>query len=506
MSGTHRVDSTEGPTDDPGTRQETGVARRVASPGVMADPSSSKPNDPPTVPEATKPHGRGRPGRHTAAQRTVLILNIVVVIACFVGAGALLAAKEVRENFVAAPRATYDTTTSAATAASTSSIAAPGSDPASPTTAVDTTAPETFPDPDPQAMNFLITGSDNNACIDPDSPYAGAVENRESLGNRSDTIMVLRLDPTTNAAAILSFQRDLYVDIPGRAKGRINTTYQQGAYDLMAQTLLNNFGVKVDHFVQIDFCAFKRIVDAVGGVAVPFTYPVRDANTGLNVLEAGCHEFSGDEALAYVRSRHLQYQDTDGNWKSDGTSDYGRIARQQDFLRRMLQAASARGLLSPSVVRGLIEAVQQYVVFDQGFSTNDMLKFAGLLRSIPPESIHTYQVQATGKNVAGAAVLIPQIDGANMKAILDIFRGTAPLAGATEQVDDTTTSSATTSTSVAATTTTGVSSGLVTTTAPGATTSTTSTSTTSTTVATTPVVTNPEDITRGIVPDKTASC
>ena len=420
------------------------------------------------VVEAT-PH-RG-PKRHTAAQRGVLVLNIVVVLACFAGAGILLVAKRVREGFVAAPRATYtETSTSAAT---TTTGAAPASTQpgAVVTTAAPTTTPETFPEPDPQAMNFLITGDDNNACVDPDSPWAGAVEGREDIGNRSDTIMVLRLDPTTKAAAVLSFQRDLYVDIPGRADGRINTTYQKGQYDLMAQTLYDNFGVQVDHFVQIDFCAFKQIVDAVGGVSVPFTYPVRDKNTGLDILDTGCHAFSGDEALAYVRSRHLQYQDVDGAWKSDGTSDFGRIARQQDFLRRMLQAAGARGLLSPSLVRSLIDAVQQYVVFDAGFSLDDMLKFAGLLREIPPASIHTYQVQATGANKAGASVLIPQIDGANMTAILDIFRGTAPLAGAPEQVADTTTSAATT-TVPAATTTTAVSSGPV---APGA--STTSTST-----------------------------
>jgi LCP family protein required for cell wall assembly len=313
--------------------------------------------------------------------------------------------------------------------------------------------------------------------------------------------MVLRLDPTTKAAAVLSFQRDLWVKIPGRASQRINTTFEKGKYDLMAATLQENFGVKIDHFVQIDFCAFKQIVDAVGGVSVPFTYPVRDANTGLNVTEPGCYAFSGDAALAYVRSRHLQYQDTDGQWKSDGTSDFGRIARQQDFMRRMLQVANAKGLFSPSVVRGLIDAVQKYVVFDETFSIDDMLKFAGLLREIPPTSIHTYQVQSTGTTISGNAVLLPQIEGANMKAILDIFRGTAALAAAPEQVDDTTPSAAT-STDASTTTTTAAGSGPV---GSGAT-STSSSTSTSTTVAGTTPVTNPDDITKGIVPDKNATC
>jgi len=495
---------------------------------------------------------------HTIAQKAILVLNAVVILACFAGAGALIVGKRVRESFVAAPHVPYatdPTTPSTPPAGSATTVAgAPA-----PTTVPGVTAPpETFPAVDPRAENFLITGDDNNACIDPNSPYAGAVEGRENSGNRSDTIMVLRLDPSTKAAAVLSFPRDLYVRIAGRGKDRINSAYQKGQYDLMASTLDQNFGVKVDHFVQIDFCAFKTIVDAVGGVSVPLPNPVRDKNTGLDIEDiSACHAFQGDEALAYVRSRHLQYLDADGTWKTDGTSDYGRISRQQDFLRRMLQAANSKGLFSPSVARGLITAVQKYIVFDDGFSIDDMLSFAGLLREIPPATIKTYQIQAKGQTISGAAVLIPQIDGANMKAILDIFRGAAPLAAAPDQVADTTTTplaTATASTASATTTTTTIGAGPITTStvattsttpstpAPAPTkstttgkvggkssntstststtstsststtstststssTSTTSTSTTSTTVA--PTATNPADITHGIFPDKNVTC
>ncbi|MEZ5251282.1 MAG: hypothetical protein R2713_19300 [Ilumatobacteraceae bacterium] len=70
--------------------------------------------------------------------------------------------------------------------------------------------PETFPPADPGAKNFLITGADNNACIDPDSPYAAAFGNREGMGERSDTIMIMRADPSTKRAAVPSFPRDLH--------------------------------------------------------------------------------------------------------------------------------------------------------------------------------------------------------------------------------------------------------------------------------------------------------
>ena len=81
----------------------------------------------------------------------------------------------------------------------------------------------TFPEADPEAQNFLITGADNGACIDPDSPYAGAFGDREGMGERSDTIMVLRVDPDADRVAVLSFPRDLYVDIAGSRPSRGST-------------------------------------------------------------------------------------------------------------------------------------------------------------------------------------------------------------------------------------------------------------------------------------------
>lgn len=509
----------------------------------MADSDAAPPELPgPDEPDASDGSKRRRKG-HTVAQRCVLALNVVVILACFAAAFGLIVLKNVRESFVAAPRVTFDTGLSGGPSTSGLSGSGPtgsqptGAGPDGPTgatepggapittvtaaTAGPTTPPETFPDPDPRAENFLITGDDNNACVDPDSPWAGAVQNRESIGSRSDTIMVLRLDPVTKAAAVLSFPRDLYVDIPGRAKDRINTAFQKGRYDLMAETLDQNFAVRVDHFVQIDFCAFKTIVDAVGGVSVPFEQPVRDANTGLNITVGGgaCHAFVGDEALAYVRSRHLQFLDADGRWTDDGTSDFGRITRQQDFLRRMLRTAGSKGFFNPSVARGLLEAARKYIVFDSGFSIDDMLSFAGLLRSIDPTSIHTYQLQGRGTFVGPNSVLIPQIEGPSMKAILAIFRGTAPLAGAPDQVTDTTTTTAaatsTTTTSVAPTTSTPAV-GRVTTTIAGPATATTATTTTRPAATTTttsgpttteaPPPTNPDDITRGVFPDKNIQC
>ncbi len=307
--------------------------------------------------------------------------------------------------------------------------------------------PATFPAADPEAQNFLIAGSDANACVDPNSQWAGAADpSRENIGNRSDTIMIMRVDPSSRQAAVLSFPRDLWVKIPGKGKGRINSAYIRNDYTLLAQTIYDNFGIEVDHYIQVDFCAFKRIVDAVGGVTVPFKTRILDKNVGLDIA-AGCHTFFGDEALAYARSRHLKWMDENGKTHEDGTSDLGRISRQQDFLRRTLQAALDKGVFNPAVARALIQSLQTDIVTEAGFSVNDMLKFAGVLHDVDPSGIRTYQIEASGMTVSGNAVLDPRIKGDNMVAILTIFRGQAPLAGAPEQAFETTTPTATETTS-----------------------------------------------------------
>jgi anionic cell wall polymer biosynthesis LytR-Cps2A-Psr (LCP) family protein len=177
-------------------------------------------------------------------------------------------------------------------------------------------------------------------------------------------------------------------------------------------------------------------------VTVPFQYPARDPNTGLNVPTTGCFTFDGDHALAYVRSRHYEYEDPpgSGNWKTDGTSDLGRISRQQDFLRRTLSSVLAKGFLNPSVARGMISAATGgNVVTDNTLTLAKLMEFAGVLRDVKPDSIPSYQIEAIGRKVSGASVLEPRIDGENMQAVLAMFRGETSLADAPVQSFETTT-------------------------------------------------------------------
>jgi LCP family protein required for cell wall assembly len=303
---------------------------------------------------------------------------------------------------------------------------------------------ETFPLASAAARNFLITGADNNACVDPDSPYAGAFGDRSSLGERSDTIMMWRVNPAASQVAVLSFPRDLWVTIAGgSSKQRINVAYERDQPQRLIDTIYQNFGIATDHFIQVDFCAFRTLVDAVDGVSVPFDRPVRDPATGLNVPVAGCFNFNGDHALAYVRSRKLQALDENGKWITDGTSDLGRISRQQDFIRRTVASLLSAGAFNPSVIRALIKTSDDFIVNDSELTVNKMLEFAGVVKGIDPAEITTYQIEARGTKIQGNAVLLPSIDGPNMQSVLAVFRGEASLASAPEQVFETTTTSVT---------------------------------------------------------------
>jgi LCP family protein required for cell wall assembly len=298
---------------------------------------------------------------------------------------------------------------------------------------------ETFPVADPQAQNFLITGADNNSCVDPSSPFAAAFGDRSSLGERSDTIMIMRVDPATNQAAVLSFPRDLWVTIFGQnGENRINSAYTKNDPTLLVNTIFQNFGIGVDHFVQVDFCAFKTLVDAVGGVPVPFAVSVRDTHTGLYVPEPGCFTFDGDHALAYVRSRHLQtYDEATAEWTEDPLADLGRISRQQDFLRRVVAKALSTGVYTPSVASGLITTAQKHVVTDSNLTPQKMLEFAGVIKNVNPTNMHSYQIEVKREVRSGNDVLVPLLDNSNMRAVLNLFQGKSPLVGAPPDIEGT---------------------------------------------------------------------
>jgi LCP family protein required for cell wall assembly len=340
--------------------------------------------------------------RHSGKQRIFVIFNIALaVVMIFAGGGLVYANWQLGNRQVV----TIDTV--------------PSGDPNL-----------NLPAGDLSAKNFLITGSDNDSCVKKDSPYYGGFGNRAGFGERSDSIMVIRVNPIDNQAAILSFPRDLWVKRPGSSRSsRINSNFDKKNPNQLIRVIKENFNINVDHYVNIDFCAFAAIVDAVGGVRVPFQFKARDKRTGFKVLRARvCYSFSGDHALAYMRSRHYQWYDPAlGKWRTDPASDYGRISRQQDFTRRMIRKALDKAKTSPRAATGILNAGLKNIITDSRLTPLTVLQLGQAMKSFDSNTMGSYTMPGTGQLIDDAAVIVPDFESALSKKILSVFQGKASL-------------------------------------------------------------------------------
>ena len=276
-----------------------------------------------------------------------------------------------------------------------------------------------------RAKNFLLTGSDNGACPDKGDGTSGGIGDRESFGERSDTIMVLRVDPTVNDVVVLSFPRDLWVKIAGTTReARINSAFDSKDPSRLIRTIADNFDVPIDHYVNVNLCAFKEIVDSVGGVKVPFAYRTKDEQVGFREVGPGCVELRGSQALAYVRSRsgYRYFNETEQDWVSDPTGDIGRINRQQDFLRRSMQRALDRGTTNPATANALLNVALARVITDDRLTPRDLLSLAQAMRKLNTSSVNSYTVEWSMRRIGGESVLMPITDTESMQAIFALFR------------------------------------------------------------------------------------
>ena len=184
---------------------------------------------------------------------------------------------------------------------------------------------------DGPAVNYLLIGSDTREGSDPNATDADSIGSENDVtGRRSDTIIILRQEEDGNGAALLSLNRDLWVTHADTgSQQRINAAYNRGA-EVLAATITQEYGIPINHVVDVDFFGFKDLIDTIGGTTICFDAPARDLNSGLN-QEAGCNLLAGEQALAYARSRNYE-EFRDGDWRKDGTADIGRVQRQQQFI------------------------------------------------------------------------------------------------------------------------------------------------------------------------------
>ncbi len=266
-------------------------------------------------------------------------------------------------------------------------------------------------------MNVLLVGSDTRETASGDIADATGKGDAGTAGQRSDTIMVLHIDPNRQKAAILSIPRDLYVSIPGHGKDRINSAFSAGGPTLLIETIKNALGVDINHYVEVDFAGFERIVNTIGGVKVHVDHPARDFMTGLDIPEAGCNELDGYQALAFVRSRYYETYEN-GRWVPGSNSDLDRIARQQDFIRRMMKKAVSSGLTNPLTLNRLINIGVENVKVDEQMSTKDITTLARRFRSIDPDTVDMLTLPTVEQSSGGLL-----LDTAKAKEYIDRLNG-----------------------------------------------------------------------------------
>ena len=164
---------------------------------------------------------------------------------------------------------------------------------------------------------------------------------------------------------------------------RINSAYNTGANQLV-KSITANFGIPINHVVQVDFSGFQDSVNALGGIYLNFPYPAKDAYSGLNITTPGCQLLNGAQALAVARARHYEYY-TNGYWHTDGTSDFGRIQRQDVFLRSLITAA--KGKVNPLTVNAFIGSIHEGVTIDDSFGFNELIGLALTYHSFDPANL-----------------------------------------------------------------------------------------------------------------------
>jgi LCP family protein required for cell wall assembly len=252
--------------------------------------------------------------------------------------------------------------------------------------------PEAFDGP----QNILILGSDSRANLTPEEQkQQGSTD--DVPGRRADTIILLHVDPRTGRSVVVHFPRDLRVAISETGElDKINTAFEGGP-QRMIDTIEDYSGLVINHYVEIDFGGFKDIVDAMGGVEICTSEPLVDPLAELYLPEVGCYLLGGKMALAFVRARSVE---------TDLIPDFSRIARQQQFLRAVLNRTSIFSL--PGVARAVIDNIS----VDAGISVTDMYDISRRLGKIGTPDVDFRVVPGLPQTIDGISYVVQDAEAA----------------------------------------------------------------------------------------------
>jgi LCP family protein required for cell wall assembly len=255
------------------------------------------------------------------------------------------------------------------------------------------------PEKTSRALNYLVVGSDSREGLTPAQLRRLKVGSTAvAAGGRSDTMFLVHISKSRDAAFIISLPRDTLVQVPAHISqdgtrqiperpGKLNASFAFGGAPLLIQTIEKMTNLKIDHYVEISFAGFTGVVDALGGIEVCSKVPINDPKSYL-VMSAGTHTLDGLEALKYVRTRDF-----------DGRGDIGRMERQQQFVSAVLRKATSTGvLLNPIKLANFYNATISTVKMDEGLDKNDLLTLAKQMRNLSSGNIRTLTVPIANPN------------------------------------------------------------------------------------------------------------
>ncbi|MEV6022019.1 LCP family protein [Streptomyces sp. NPDC052036] len=234
-------------------------------------------------------------------------------------------------------------------------------------------------------QNILVLGSDSRAGAN------AALHTGNVSGARSDTALVMHIPDGRTKAVAVSIPRDTLVtrpectksdgtQVPSAKRVMFNSIYSQVGPACVVKTVEQMSGVRMDHYVEIDFAGFKGLVDAIGGVTVTVDQAIHDKSSGLNIT-AGTHRLNGTQSLEFVRTRH---------GIGDG-SDLGRIGLQQQFMLALLGEIKKQDLLgSPTKAYKIADSLTAALTTDSGLaSLTKLADFGRSMNGVDPSTMET---------------------------------------------------------------------------------------------------------------------
>ena len=273
-------------------------------------------------------------------------------------------------------------------------------------------------------LTFLVVGSDSREGLT-DKQVRRLHTGWDVFGRRTDTMMLAHVS-RDGTVSVVSLPRDSLVTIPAHtdengvqqdaSEEKLNSAYAYGGPPLLVQTVEQATGLTIDHYLEVSFAGFVKMVNAIGGVDVCTPTDIYDPPSGLS-LTAGRSTLKGRDALAYVRAREF-----------DPTADIGRMKRQQSFVASMVNKASSSAvLLDPGRATGFIEAVLGSLRVDQGLDNAQVMELTRRLAQIDPSQVTFRTVPVTGERAMGAIGNVVTWDGPSATDLFSALRDDTPI-------------------------------------------------------------------------------